>query len=120
MKTLFIRLSTLSVFAFSASVFAMCEEDKTAHAPTVSDSIQAAVVANAATGNRQSVKVSKMHCMSCASKIRKALKTEMGLKDVKIDVETKVVSFTCPSTACPMDEISTLLTSIGYPIESVL
>ena len=65
-------------------------------------------------------KVAKMSCKSCAMKIKKALKTDLGLDQVDIDVETKTVKTTCPAATCSLEKITQSLDKIGYPIQSSL
>jgi copper chaperone CopZ len=116
MRKTLASLLTISALTWSASSFA-CEEhqDKTA---STENPIARAVAANSAHG--VAFKVNKMHCKGCAMKIKKALKTDLGLTAVDIDLETKIVKVACPAEGCSMEKITESLAKINYPIDAVL
>jgi len=106
-----ILLSLFAVSLFSTPSFASCAEDEKASA-------ESPLAAALASKNSESFKVSKMTCMGCASKIRKALKKELSLEEVNIDLKTKTVTVNCPEAGCSREQITATLAGIGYPVDA--
>jgi len=114
MKLASLSLLTLTLTLFvSLQAHAECAEEEGAHASQEKTSdISRAVAEN--SKDKVALHVSKMSCISCASKIKKTLKTEYSIKDVKIDVETKTVTFACPTKTCSVDKVLLSMDKIGY------
>jgi copper chaperone CopZ len=118
MKSSFKILTASLTLALSFSAYADCvETEKSAHAESPLKNLS---VAQASSSNTASFKVSKMSCGKCAAKIRKALETDLGLKDVDVDLTTKTVKVLCPTGACAVEKISQSIAGAGYPVDSSL
>lgn len=112
-----------SVFILvSASAFA-CKEDKaksespnSASHKTESSRAIANAVENTkkATGTQITLHIPKISCGACAAKISKILKSEYQIEDTTVDLDSKMVSFGCKTSACPLDKITASLANAGY------
>jgi|GEM_PF-2078718 len=111
-----ILLALLVATSHSATVFADCVEDDKAtnKSSTFLEHVAASQPASDAA-NSVSFKISKMSCKSCAAKIRKALKSELGLENVNVDLKTKTVTVACPAESCTRDKVAATLAGAGYP-----
>ncbi len=58
--------------------------------------------------------IPKVSCISCAYKIRKALKPMAGVESIKVDPDTQTLRFSCDK--CDMSEVKAKLEEIGYPV----
>ncbi len=118
MKNVISLTALICGLSLSLSLKAECVEGEK-HPASASTDTQAFAKALASKEGTLSFKVSKMSCMSCAAKIRKALKTDLGLQDVEVDVDTKTVHVPCSaSKGCSKELVSASLAKAGYPVES--
>lgn len=115
-----IIVCVFAVSLLSAQAFASCAQASTSCAEDETASTESPLAAVVASKNSESFKVSKMSCMRCASKIRKALKTDLNLQEVSVDIKTKTVTVNCPTSGCPREKITSTLAGIGYPVDATL
>jgi copper chaperone CopZ len=108
------------------TLFANCVETEKKSAQTTqaaqatNTSIARAVASNTNNaGDKMQIKVPKMVCMSCAAKIRKALRDDLKLQDITFDIENKTVSFPCPADKCSSEKVAISLDKIGYTFEAL-
>lgn len=65
-------------------------------------------------GKQVQYSIPSISCMSCAYKIKKALKPITGVQEIKVDVDTHTLHFKCDH--CDQDEVQNKLQEIGYPV----
>ncbi|OAG28515.1 heavy-metal-associated domain-containing protein [Thermodesulfatator autotrophicus] len=63
------------------------------------------------------LKVSGMNCMHCVKRVEKALLELPGIKEVKVDLQTGMVSLDKPDDLS-LDEIKAAIKEAGYQVES--
>src|SRR5260221_6684026 len=60
------------------------------------------------------IKLPSMQCGSCKKKITKALQKVEGVKEVKVDLETKEVKVTFDNSAVDVSKLESAITAAGY------
>ena len=102
MKTHWIKISTVALMTvamlFSANLFAQKKAKKT---ETVE--IKSSVV-----------------CDMCEERVLKELAFEKGVKDVKVNLETKVITVTYRTNKTDKETIKKAITKIGYDADDLL
>ena len=102
MKTHWIKISTVALMTvamlFSANLFAQKKANKT---ETVE--IKSSVV-----------------CDMCEERVLKELAFEKGVKDVKVNLETKVITVTFRNNKTDKETIKKAITKIGYDADDLL
>lgn len=109
----FLLITTTSVS------WSSCVEGESHAQGTDSGKKLASALSKKDSGSIVSLKVAKMSCMSCATKIRKALKTDHFIDKVDVDETNKSISFACPSGTCSLEEVKTTLKNIGYETSEI-
>jgi copper chaperone len=109
--------STASLLCMAGTAHAACvETEKTASKEAHPEALARALATQDGT---LAFSIAKMSCKSCAAKIRKALKADLGLEDIKIDVETKTVRVGCSAAAgCSKEMVTASLARAGYPVDA--
>ncbi|MEZ4815728.1 MAG: heavy metal-associated domain-containing protein [Bdellovibrionota bacterium] len=72
----------------------------------------------AATESAVELKIEKMMCGACTSRIKKLLENSPGTSDVSVTLEDHTARFKCNKAApkpCDLDKITKDLVKIGYP-----
>jgi copper chaperone CopZ len=118
MTSCFKVLTASFTLALSLSAAADCVE--TEKSAKTDSPLKTLTAAQASSTNTASFKVSKMSCGKCAAKIRQALQSDLGIKDVDVDLDTKTVKVLCPTGGCAIEKISQSIAGAGYPVDSVL
>ena len=71
------------------------------------------------TEQSQSFSIEKMTCAACPITVKKAMQRVDGVKDVKIDFETKTAVATFDPALTNADEIAAASTGVGYPATAI-
>ena len=67
----------------------------------------------------QVVFATSIHCASCGKKVQENISFEKGVKDLKVDVETKKVTVTFNSAKTDTVKLKKALNKLGYSAEIV-
>lgn len=70
---------------------------------------------NSDTLKTVTLNVQKMNCPMCKITIRKALESVDGVKEAKVDYDTKTVSVTFDTSLTNIDVLTEATTNVGYP-----
>ncbi|MFT7653301.1 MAG: mercuric ion binding protein [Candidatus Azotimanducaceae bacterium] len=77
---------------------------------------------NAATSDETTVKfsVEKMTCATCPISVRKAMERVDGVKNVEVNLETKMATVIYDSRVTTASDISNASTDVGFPATEVV
>ena len=77
---------------------------------------------SAATSDETTVKfsVEKMTCATCPISVRKAMERVDGVKDVEVDLETKIATVIFDASVTTASDISNASTDVGFPATEVV
>ena len=64
-----------------------------------------------------SIKVNGMMCEHCKKKVEKTLKSIKGVKKIKVDLESKIVSFVFKENKVDINVIKQSIINQGYEVE---
>ena len=77
---------------------------------------------NAANSDETTVKfsVEKMTCATCPISVRKAMERVDGVKNVEVDLETKMATVIFDASVTTASDISNASTDVGFPATEVV
>lgn len=77
---------------------------------------------NAATSDETTVKfsVEKMTCATCPISVRKAMERVDGVKDVEVDLDTKIATVIFDASMTTASDIGNASTDVGFPATEVI
>jgi copper chaperone CopZ len=110
--------STLLLSLVTLLLSSACATKALATCPTgdkapVNASVQPASLKGGESAN---LEVLNMHCGRCTAKVRKALREDFKFEEVKVDLDSKRASLSCPAAqkSCDLGAAIQALNDLGY------
>jgi copper chaperone CopZ len=84
-------------------------------APAQALALPPSAMKEVAQGQDVALEVTKMHCGSCAAKVRKKIREYSSAMEISVDLDKSEARFTCSQESCALERLVSELAEMGYP-----